>query len=127
MGSIRTTIKLLNPLKDHLAPFEVVAVVDTGALNLCVPECLAKRLDFQILEYKDVIMPDGRTIKCPYVGPVMVQFENRKCYTGALTLGDEIILGTIPLEDMDLLIHPASHSIILNPNSPHFVASGLEE
>jgi len=36
-----------------------------------------------------------------YVGPVEVKFENRSCFTGALVLGDEVLLGAIPREDMD--------------------------
>ncbi len=118
MGNIRIAIQLSNPLKDHLAPNEAVALVDTGSLNLCLPRYLAIRLGLRELEKRDVIVADGRKVLCPYSGPVLIEFGDRKCYTGALVLGDEVILGTIPLEDMDLIIHPASQTVIPNPESP---------
>ena len=27
-------------------------------------------------------------------------FENRNCFVGALVLGDEVLLGVVPMEDM---------------------------
>lgn len=117
MGSLRVSIRLSNPLKENLAPNEAVALVDTGSLNLCLPEYLSARLGLKVLEIRDVVVADGRKVKCPYVGPVLVEFEDRKCYTGALVIGDEVILGTIALEDMDLIIHASTHSVIPNPDS----------
>lgn len=118
MGNIRIAIRLSNPLKGHLAANEAVALVDTGSLNLCLPRYLALRLGLQELEKRDVIVADGRKVLCPYSGPILVEFGDRRCYTGALVLGDEVILGTIPLEDMDLVIHPASQTVVPNPDSP---------
>lgn len=118
MGTIRIAIKLSNPLKENLAPNETVAMVDTGSLNLCLPKYLALRLGLQELEKRDVVVADGRRVKCSYSGPILVEYDNRRCYTGALIIGDEVILGTIPLEDMDLMIHPASQSVTPNPAAP---------
>jgi clan AA aspartic protease len=118
MGTIRITIKLSNPLKENLAPNETIAMVDTGSLNLCLPKYLALRLGLQELEKRDVVVADGRKVKCSYSGPILVEYDNRKCYTGALVIGDEVILGTIPLEDMDLMIHPASQTVTPNPATP---------
>ncbi len=118
MGTIRISIKLSNPLKQNLAPNETVALVDTGSINMCLPKYLAIRLGLQELEKRDVLVADGRMVKCSYSGPILVEFDDRKCYTGALILGDEVILGTIPLEDMDLIIHPASQSVKPNPDAP---------
>ncbi|MCG8337841.1 MAG: clan AA aspartic protease [Proteobacteria bacterium] len=118
MGAIRISIKLSNPLKENLAPNETTALVDTGSINLCLPKYLAIRLGLQELEKRNVVVADGRMVNCSYSGPVLVEFDDRKCYTGALILGDEVILGTIPLEDMDLMIHPASQSVKPNPEVP---------
>ena len=63
---------------------------------------------------------DGATHLAPYVGPVLVTLENRQCLTGALVLGDEVLLGTAPMEDMDVLLSPATRSLIMNPESPNF-------
>jgi clan AA aspartic protease len=118
MGTIRISIKLSNPLKENLAPNETAALVDTGSINLCLPKYLAIRLGLQELEKRDVVVADGRKVTCSYSGPILVEFDGRKCYTGALILGDEVILGTIPLEDMDLTIHPAGQTVKPNPEAP---------
>jgi len=56
----------------------------------------------------------------PYVGPVMLRFENRSCLGGALVLGDDILLGAVPMEDMDLIVSPAHNKVTVNPDSPNF-------
>ncbi|MCK5521667.1 MAG: hypothetical protein KAI83_00910 [Thiomargarita sp.] len=44
---------------------------------------------------------------------------SRTCYTGALVLGDTVLMGAIPLEDMDLVISPRENTVTVNPNSPN--------
>jgi len=56
----------------------------------------------------------------PYVGPIELLFENRNCYVGALVLGDEVLLGAVPMEDMDLVVSPAQRKLVVNPESPNF-------
>lgn len=50
-------------------------------------------------------------------------FENRGCFTGALALGDEVLLGAVPMEDMDVLISSARQTLIVNPESPNIAIS----
>ena len=40
------------------------------------------------------------------MGPIEVSFANRRCFTGAMVLGNEVLLGAIPMEDMDLVLRP---------------------
>jgi hypothetical protein len=40
------------------------------------------------------------------VGPIEIRVKNRVGFTGALVMGDQVLLGTIPMEDMDLVILP---------------------
>ncbi len=61
---------------------------------------------------------------CLCVGPIKVMFQDRLCFVGAMVLGDEVLLGSIPMEDMDLIIHPKLLSLTVNPENPN-VASGL--
>ncbi len=63
---------------------------------------------------------DGRRALVPYVGPVQIRFKNRSCFVGALVLGDEVLLGAVPMEDMDLVLCPARRSVDVNPQSPNF-------
>ncbi|NNK33265.1 MAG: clan AA aspartic protease, partial [Xanthomonadales bacterium] len=48
-----------------------------------------------------------------------IQFENRTGFTGALVLGDQVLLGLIPMEDMDLVVLPKTRRIAVNPLSPN--------
>jgi hypothetical protein len=66
-----------------------------------------------------VTLADGRTQTCSYVGPVHLRFENRECYVGAVVLGDEVLLGCVPMEDMDLVVLPKDHRVAVNPLHPN--------
>ncbi len=56
-------------------------------------------------------------------GPIEIRFKNRRCVVDAMVLkGDnEPLLGAIPLEDMEVLIHPLRQELIVNPEHP-FIA-----
>ncbi len=79
MGLIYTEVNLSNPRNSHLAPLTVTALVDTGAVNLCVPEHVAVQLELAELERREVTTADGKHALVPYVGPVQVTFGNRSC------------------------------------------------
>ena len=123
MGLIRTRITLTNPKEGGFSPIETDALVDTGALHLCIPEHIAVQLQLQEIYKREVVTADGSRRLCPYVGPVQVTFGNRGCFTGALVLGDEVLLGAVPMEDMDLVISPSGRAVEVNPNSPNIATS----
>ena len=79
------------------------------------------------LEEREVTTADGVKHLCPYVGPIEVHFGNRGCFTGALVLGDEILLGAVPMEDMDLVVSPATRSVTVNPASPNVPSSTAKQ
>jgi clan AA aspartic protease len=120
---IRGTFQLLNPLSQELAPLEVSALADTGAVHLCIPENVALQLQLQELEKREVVLADDHRRTVPYMGPVEVRFRNRCCFTGAMVLGNEVLLGAIPMEDMDLVLQPQLQSIDVNPESPNIAVS----
>ncbi|MEY4841104.1 MAG: hypothetical protein RLZZ374_2012 [Cyanobacteriota bacterium] len=123
MGLIRGCVQLLNPSRPDLHPIEVSALADTGAVHLCIPEHLAIQLHVEPLEQREVVLADGRRRTVAYVGPIEVRFKNRRCFTGAMVLGDEVLLGAIPMEDMDLVLRPQLQSIDVNPESPNIAVS----
>ena len=97
----------------------VRALVDTGALMLCIPEHIANQLQLETESLREVSVADGRSSNVPYVGPIKVSFGKRFCYVGALVLGDEVLLGAIPMEDMDLIVNPGRREISVDPASPN--------
>ena len=119
MGLVYAKILLRNPLDASLAAYETNAMVDTGALLLCVPEHVATQLKLPVLQQREVTTADGKTHLCPYVGPVELTFGNRSCFVGALVLGEEVLLGAVPMEDLDVVITPSRQTIEPNPRSPN--------
>jgi clan AA aspartic protease len=118
MGLTYSKIKLSNPRLPDLKPVELNSLVDTGALMLCIPQSIAFQLELAELDKRPVIA-DGTSHQVPYLGPVRVDFENRFCFVGALVIGDETLLGAVPMEDMDLVVHPATQRLMANPLHPN--------
>lgn len=123
MGLVRTRLMLTNPVRSDLASIEVDALVDTSAVHLCLPQKIAAQLDLQELEQRTVTLADGSTQRVSYSGPIKTTFSNRSCFTGTMVLGDEVLLGSIPMEDMDLIVRPLTRDVVANPASPNFPAS----
>ena len=123
MGLIRGTVSISNPTKPELAALEVSALADSGAVHLCIPEHLALQLSLGELERREVVLADGHRRTVPYVGPVEIRFRNRRCFTGAMVLGNEVLLGAIPMEDMYLVLRPQLQSLDVNPESPNIPLS----
>jgi len=38
-------------------------------------------------------------------------------------MGDQVLLGAIPMGDMDLVIIPKTRTLDINPNNPNFASS----
>ena len=119
MGLVYAPISLSNTREPALHALEVDALVDTGAVTLCIPEHVSVQLKLAAIEEREVITADGSAHLVPYVGPIQVKFENRTCFTGALVFGDTVLMGAVPLEDMDLVIQPREHKLSVNPRSPN--------
>jgi clan AA aspartic protease len=123
MGLIRAKLTLRNALDSRLNLDEADALVDTGAVHLCLPQHVATQLQLPTLQVREITTADGTIHQCPYVGPVEVSFENRSCFVGAVVVGDDVLLGAIPMEDLDVVINPSRQSIEVNPESPNIPAA----
>lgn len=123
MGLAYGRVKLANPRLPELAPIEVDALADTGAIHLCLPEHIVLQLQLEEHEKREATFADGSRRLISYVGPVSVSFANRLCFTGAMVLGDEPLLGAIPMEDMDLVVLPRTREVAVNPANPNFAVS----
>lgn len=123
MRLIYTDIILSNPMEQNLKPMEVKSLVDTGSNFLCIPQHIANQLKLKVHDKREVIIADGSTKNVDYVGPIKINFDNRMCLVGALVLGEQVLLGAIPIEDMDLVIHPAQLKITVNPQNPNMAVA----
>ena len=122
-------VLLTNPTKPELAPVEVEALADFCAVHLCIPEHIRIQLKLDEIDKKEVSLADGSKRFVPYVGPIELRFpqdpvdKNRVGFAGAVVMGDQALLGAIPMEDMDLGIIPKTKVVDLNPSSPNIATS----
>ena len=123
MGIIYQKIRLANFGHDEIEEIDANALVDSGAAELCIPEFVARQLKLTVLEERKVRVASGELITVPYVGGVRVEVFGRQTVTSANVTGDSVLLGAIPMEAMDLIIHPRSLSLIPNPASPDMPVS----
>lgn len=100
---------------------DVKALVDSGSVFFTVPAHVAVQLGFDLTEVstREVVLADGSRKAAPMIGPLRVHFANRYCDLSALVLGDEPLMGAVPMEMMDLVLHPATQTLTVNPASPY--------
>lgn len=105
----------------------VTGLVDTGSYMLCINESIQAQMQFPVVEKRLGQMANGDRIECEVVSQVELRFKNRRTICNAMILpGDnEMLIGAIPLEDMDVLIHrnvgpPQRQELIVNPDHPYF-------
>jgi len=114
--------------EDEIKSMYANMLVDTGSVYMCINENIQEQLKFPVLEQRKVQLANGHIVEYDVVGPVEVRFKNRRCSVNAMVLpGDnEPLLGAIPLEDMDVLIHPYRQELIVNPDHPYFAQMKLK-
>ena len=123
MGLVHADIAIKNPRLADDSSLTVRMLVDSGALHLCIPKRVQAQLELEETGTKTVTLADGGSCSVPYVGPVELRFKNRVGFTGALVMGDEPLLGAIPMEDMDLVILPKERRLDVNPKNPQIAGS----
>jgi clan AA aspartic protease len=123
VGLVTAKFLLKNPRKPELGPVEVDALADTGSVHLCIPGHVQIQLGLDEIDKKEVTLADGSRKLVPYVGPLELHFKNRIGFAGALVLGDQVLVGAIPMEDMDLVVVPKTRSLDVNPSSPNIGSS----
>ncbi len=139
MGLVYADVELINGedlvlVRRHLMDAEEVKkihlniLVDTGSYMLCINESIQEQLQLPIVDSKKAQTADNRIIDCPVVDQVQLRFKNRQWSGRAMVLpGDaEPLLGAIPLEEMDVLIHPLRNELIVNPEHPYFAQLKLK-
>ena len=133
MGLVYAEIELINGedialarrhviRQDEIKSMRVSALVDTGSFMLAINENIQQQLQLPVVEKRKAQLADGSILHCDVVAPLELRFKNRATTCRAMVLpGDsEVLLGAIPLEDMDVLIHPLRQELIVNPDHPYF-------
>ena len=123
MGITHANVCLENLLLKR--KLEVRALVDSGSIFMTVPQHVAVQLGFDLEEVstREAVLADGSRKSVPMVGPLRVHFGDRFCDLSALVLGDEPLFGAVPMEMMDLVLHPAQQTLTVNPANPYVPAA----
>jgi clan AA aspartic protease len=108
--------------EDEIKTMTVNMLVDSGAYMMAINESIQEQLKLPLKEKRKAQMANGSIEEYEVVGPIEVKFKNRRCTIDARVLpgNNEPLLGSIPKEDMDVLIHPLRQELIVNPEHPYF-------
>ncbi len=139
MGMVYADVELINGLDegnakqhiigdDEVRKFPVNILVDTGSYMLAINQQIQEYLQLPVVDSKRAQTADNRIINCDVVAPIVLLFKNRRFTGSAMVLpGDaEPLLGAIPLEEMDVLIHPLRQELIVNPEHPMYAQLKLK-
>ncbi len=131
MGVVRAKVKLTNEVDEELvrrgllAPHllrecETEALVDTGATSLVIPAEMAQQLGLRIRQQRIAKYADGREEAVGVTGSVLIECQGRQTIEEALVVGDEVLIGQVVLEKLDLLPDCKNQRLIPNPAHPDY-------
>ena len=114
--------------EEEIKRMKVKMLVDTGSIMLAINETIQEQMQFPIVEKRKGQLANGHIIECDVVSAVELRFKNRQTSCRAMVLpGDsEPLLGAIPMEDMDVLVHPQRQELIVHPDHPYFAQMTLK-
>ena len=114
--------------KEKIRQTEVKALVDSGAYMLAINEKIKTQLGLEAIDYQTAELANGEIIKLEVVGPIDIKFDNRSTTVRAMVLPgeSEVLLGSIPMEDMDVVIDPRKQQLIVNPENPYLPKKPLK-
>jgi clan AA aspartic protease len=125
MSLVYTTITLVNGVDaanvdygyisgDKVRSLTVKAMVDSGAWTLVINEDTKRKLGLRVTGTEPTTLADGSTAFYELAGPVEVRWEGHRASCDALVLpdADEVLLGAIPMEAMDLVLQPRLEKLV---------------
>jgi clan AA aspartic protease len=132
MRYVRAEIELINTSdvslfenkiipKSKIRSLKVKALVDTGAGMMTINENIKNQLGLKVRGKRLAQLADGTIKELEIAGPLEVRFKDRFSVTNAMVLpgNQEVLLGAIPMEEMDVLVHPLKEKLIVNPEHPN--------
>ena len=125
MGTVHAEITLKNTSdslnfdrgsikEEDVRSVTVTAIVDTGAMNLVITEELCEKLGLGIKGERTAYIANGQRVPCKITEPVDIHWKNRITSQRAVVIpgAGKVLLGAIPLEDMDLIVNPGTQELV---------------
>jgi clan AA aspartic protease len=131
VGAVYTQVKLTNAIDEALvsrgllAPrllrtLETQALVDTGSVYLVLPEIVVQELGLRIIGQQLARYADGREDRVGVTEAILITWEGRQTTEDALVTGDQVLIGQVVLEKLDLLVDCKNQRLIPNPEHPNY-------
>jgi len=125
MSAVKTQITLKNAgdvtmaERGHITDAQVraltvEALADTGAWTLVIDENTCQQLGLKLKGPEPGVLADGSTVVYQITDGVEVHWKDRQTVCPALVVpgADDILFGALPMEGMDLIVHPRKEEVI---------------
>jgi len=102
-----------NITEQNVRSITVTALVDTGATTLVISENLRQKLGLAVVGSRTVTLAGGSKTSCGIAEPVQICWKDRTSLLRPWIVPDEdeVLLGVLPLEEMDLIVDPVNRSL----------------
>ncbi len=107
--------------ENELRQMKVLMMVDTGAYMTCINEELKNQLGLEVTDRQEGVLANGDRHLFDIAGPIEIRIHNRRTISEAIVLpgNAEPLLGSIPLEAMDLLVDPKMNQLVVPKDRPY--------
>ncbi len=130
MGPVRVRVKLTNTLDEYfveqgqLDPSEVHtceidALVDRRRMRTFLPVEVMRQLDLRIWRQEVVKFADGSEKVLSHSESVKIELLGRETSVDTIVAGDEVVIGQVVLELLDLVVDEENQRVIPNPAHPN--------
>lgn len=119
MDLVYQELRLSNPDEPGVGEIDARALVDTGATELCIPELLAKQLRLKHAGERIVHLANGEFQECDVMTLVKLEVFGLTWHGQVVVTGDEVLLGAIPMESLNLIVDPLKRTVFPNPDNPN--------
>jgi clan AA aspartic protease len=140
MGNVYAEIEIVNShdlalVKRHVIDPEevkrmhITVMVDSGAWKLCINENIQSIMDLPFLRKEGFRLADGKAVEYDLVGPVLIKHCGREANCEAIVFPEDTrpLLGVVPMESLNLIIHPQRHELLVNTEGPFLVGIYKDE
>lgn len=103
--------------KEEMKRRRITILVASGTYMMTIDDTIQAQLDLPFIEKRKAQMASGDVVEYEVMRPLMIKFANRTATCSAFVLpGDsEPLSGAVPMEEMDVLIHPQRRELTVNP------------
>jgi hypothetical protein len=100
--------------EEEIRQATVQVIVDTGAGTLVINDQLRRQLGLEVQGKKPARLANNESVMVATAEPVEVHWKNRFMTCNPLIASEDgrVLLGAIPLQDLDLIVNPLRHELV---------------